>query len=252
MNNKLPAAILFDMGGVLFQVHPREAGYGIVARDVDQLLKRSSGMSPGLLQIEADLKAASRAYGNWKNAQSRRAHCREITHREFWEDFVAADWTEPARSAVVAHASPLCLFLEQNIMERPPTEGALELLQRLAQMGIRTGCISNALSGACSRLLMERYGFEELLGIQIYSDEIGVRKPNPEIFEWATHSLNVAPQDCWYVGDKFDRDVLAGRRAGIGRVVLMLSEETNTGAQVTADPDHIIRTPLELLDLLNR
>jgi HAD superfamily hydrolase (TIGR01549 family) len=252
MKHSLPAAIFFDLGGVLFQVHPCPAGYNILARHVDQLLERASGMSPGIPRIEADLKAASHAYGNWKNAQSRRAHCREITHREYWEDFVAADWSEPARSAVVAHASTLCLLLEQNIMERLPTLGALELLQRLAEMGIRTGCVSNALSGACSRMLMKQHGFEEWLGIQIYSDEMGIRKPNPEIFQWATRSLNVAAQNCWYVGDKLDRDVLAGRRAGIGRVILMPSEETNTGAVVTAEPDHTIRTPLELLDLLNR
>ncbi len=251
MNHRLPSAIFFDLGGVLFQVHSRETGFTIVAKHVDQLLTRASGMSPGIPQIQVDLKAAAAAYVNWKNAQSRRAHCREITHREYWEDFVAADWSDSARSAVVAHASTLCQLLEQSILDRHPTEGALELLQRLAEMGVRLGCVSNTLSGAGSRLLIKQYGFEEWLGIQIYSDEIGVRKPNPEIFQWATRSLNVAAQDSWYVGDKFDRDVLVGRRAGIGKVILLPSEDSSTGASVSTKPDHIIRKPLDLLDLLN-
>ena len=245
-----PAAVLLDFGGVLVQGWPRESAYQEVAAEIDALLTRACGESPGLGQVEADLRAAMRAWRDWKNAQSRRARPREINHREFWEDFVAADWPLAARSVVVAHASDLCQRVDLAMQERTPTDGALELLQRLAALGIRTGCVSNALAGSGSRILMRQYGFEAHLGVQIYSDEVGVRKPNPEIFELATTALNVSPAECWYVGDKRDRDVLGARRAGIARVILMPSGDSDQGPLVTADPDHVIQSPLQLLDLL--
>ncbi|HUR06006.1 MAG TPA: HAD hydrolase-like protein [Nonomuraea sp.] len=34
------------------------------------------------------------------------------------------------------------------------------------------------------------------------------------------------PADAWYVGDNLDRDVVRGRRAGVGMTVLMTSKST--------------------------
>lgn len=42
--------------------------------------------------------------------------------------------------------------------------------------------MSNALCGAGSRALVRQHGFEPYLPVQIYSEEAGIRKPNPEIF----------------------------------------------------------------------
>ncbi len=67
---------------------------------------------------------------------------------------------------------------------------------------------------------MREYGFEPLLGVQVYSDEVGMRKPHPGIFQVAAAGLGVDLAGCWYVGDMPDRDVLGGRRAGVGRVML--------------------------------
>jgi len=105
--NCKPKAILFDVGGVLIDVKPRQEGFLDVARIVNALLIRSSGTCLGEKRILIDLEAAAAAYSSWKFAQSRRARPREITHREFWEDFVASDWPVEAQRAVAAHALSL-------------------------------------------------------------------------------------------------------------------------------------------------
>ena len=245
-----PAAILLDFGGVLVDVHYRPDGLAEVAAEVERLLRRSSGSKLAAARIEADLQAGWRAYHDWKDSEARRPRPREIGHREFWADLVAADWPPAARSAVAAHAWPLCQLLDVATKDRPPKIGALELLQKLQDLGIRTGCVSNSLGAAGSRALMREYGFEELLGIQVYSDEVGIRKPNPEIFLLAATSLDVEPGDCWYVGDTRDRDVVGGRRAGLGRVILMISTESGTGAYASIEPDVIVERPADLLALL--
>ncbi len=245
-----PEAVLFDAGGVLMDVKPRPAGYREMASVVEAFLVRSSGTCLGEARVLADLKAAAAAYSNWKNAQSRRAGPREITHREFWEDFVAADWPAAARMAVAAHASELSWQYEDATMERSPIEGACLVLKTLKASAVRTGIVSNALVGGLTRALMREYGFARYLDIQIYSDETGIRKPNPELFYWATTSLGVTPQKTWYLGDKLDRDVLAGRRAGIGKVILLPDENQETGPVVVAQPDEIIARLVDLLALI--
>lgn len=250
-NQNIPGAILFDFGGVLVEVHQRQEGYREVAQEVYELVHKSSRAPLSEDQIETDLRAGALAYDNWKNAQSRRAKPREITHREFWEDFVAPDWPTAARSAVIAHATLLCQLFESAVMDRPPKDGALMTLQELSRMGIPTGCVSNALAGAFSRDLMHRYGFDQFLAVQIYSDEVGMRKPNPEIFHLATDCLGVRPEQTWYIGDKLDRDVLSARRANLGRAILLPSKETGGGARVTVEPDSIIESPTGLLALID-
>ena len=42
----------------------------------------------------------------------------------------------------------------------------------------------------------------------------------------AARALGVTPADAWYVGDNFDRDVLCGRRAGVGGNILMEAKGT--------------------------
>lgn len=245
-----PEAVLLDFGGVLVDVVHRPGTLGEVAQDVHRLLERARAGSIGIGRVERDLRAGWSAYGAWKSAEGRRARPREITHREMWEELVAADWPARARDVVVEHASELCRRIDTATKERPAKPDALETLRGLAARGIRAGLVSNALCGAGSREIVRVHGFEPYLAVQIYSDEVGMRKPNPEIFALAGRTLGVDLARCWYVGDQIDRDILGGRRAGIGRVFLLPSTDTGTGNDAVADPDIVIRRPSEVLELL--
>jgi FMN phosphatase YigB (HAD superfamily) len=249
---RVPKVIFFDFGGVLVSVRKVDSGFHEVAVRVTELLESAGCAYPDAGRVECDVRAGAAAYENWKDAQSRRGTPREISHREFWEEFVAADWSPDARALVSANASPLSEFFEFSTMERLPNEGALALLIWLQNLGISTGCISNALAGKCSRKLLREFGMEKYLSVQVYSDEVGVRKPNPDIFRIAMSCLGVRGEDAWYVGDKIDRDILAGRRAAIGMVVLMPPGErpSRPSPMVFAKPDHTIKDLGELRGLL--
>ena len=82
---------------------------------------------------------------------------------------------------------------------------------------------------------------------QFYSDEAGVRKPNPELLVRAADAVGVAVGEAWYVGDTWSRDVLCGRRAGVGRTVLMRSMRTDTDvAYPRVAPDLLVPDPAGL------
>ncbi len=57
-------------------------------------------------------------------------------------------------------------------------------------------------------------------------------------------------QEIWYLGDRLDRDVLAGRRAGVGKVILMSNTYQEDGPMVTAQADEIITKLTDLLAML--
>jgi FMN phosphatase YigB (HAD superfamily) len=93
----------------------------------------------------------------------------------------------------------------------------------------------------------------DLFAVQIYSDEAGVRKPNPQMIWNAADELGVAAEGCWFVGDSRRRDILCARRADVAYAVLMRSPRT---ARETGDgwpePDATVDDGFGLLGLLNR
>jgi N-acetyl-D-muramate 6-phosphate phosphatase len=133
---------------------------------------------------------------------------------------------------------------------RPAQDGAREMLEGVAELGLPTALICNTLSANGTRRLVRDHGFAGLLSVELYSDEQGLRKPNPAIFTLALRALDLAPEQVWYVGDKLDRDVLAARRAGLGAAILMTSNDTTERAATGLAPDVVLSDPRELLDLV--
>ncbi len=77
-----------------------------------------------------------------------------------------------------------------------PVEPMLEMLRRAPELGIPTGLISNS-------WVMEHYTDEirELFDVVVISAEVGLHKPQPEIFQLAAEQLGLEPRDCIFVDD---------------------------------------------------
>jgi putative hydrolase of the HAD superfamily len=52
------------------------------------------------------------------------------------------------------------------------------------------------------------------------SEEIGMSKPNPEIFEYVCNTLNVKPEQCIFIGDSLYYDVLGSSKFGMKTIWL--------------------------------
>lgn len=55
----------------------------------------------------------------------------------------------------------------------------------------------------------------DLLDYSLVSDEIDIRKPNKEIFEYTAKQLGLNTNECVYVGDNYNVDVIGSRNAGM-------------------------------------
>ena len=91
----------------------------------------------------------------------------------------------------------------------------------------RTGIISNSFVGARWRE-RERYHFENLADVIVYSHEAGVAKPDPLIFRLACEALGVEPSELVFVDDAREH-VDAARDLGIQAVLF-----TGNAAAITA------------------
>lgn len=250
-----PKALLLDFGGVIVLTE-RNAGWEerLAAHVRDLLDSKGAGdAAPGPGQIVDDIKAACIADSHWKDAMSRPFSPRELRHEEFWGDFVAGDWPKAAHAVVVAEAYELCRKMGHMKSIRTLRRGMLELLDVADAAGVPVGIVSNALSGQVHLDFLEEHGLRARFAVEIHSDAVKVRKPNPEMILLATRKLGVDVADAWYVGDNFDRDVLCGKRAGVGGNILMEAHGTyDLPYELKLLPDAIVTDPVELLGLFNQ
>jgi HAD superfamily hydrolase (TIGR01549 family) len=240
-----PRALLLDFGGVIVESTGEPAqsdGFMATLRDLVD-----GAVSPEV--IEADLVAAGRAYSHWADAMARPYAPTEISHARFWTDFVCADWPESARAAVVDRATELTYELTALAGLRLRA-GVVDVLDAARAAGIPVAVVSNTLCGAVFRDMLAREGLGDRFAVQLYSDEVGVRKPNPALVLAATDALGVAAPDVWFVGDTPLRDILAGRRAGVGLAVLVRSERVVDEADPRAQPDITVDSMVDVHRLL--
>ncbi|CAI2932879.1 HAD family hydrolase [Aminobacter niigataensis] len=247
-----PRALLLDFGGVIVSTAHLPGWQARLAGHVRGLLDKAGLAAPELSaeQIADDIKAGGVADSHWKNAMSRPLAPRELRHEEFWGDFVAGDWPQQARDVVVAEAYDLCCKMGNWKSERVLRSGMLDLLDAADAAGVPVGIVSNALCGKVHVDFLDAHGLTARFATVVHSDEVKVRKPNPEMIWLATRALGIDAAEAWYVGDNFDRDVLCGKRAGIGGNILMEDKGTyDLPYELKLKPDAIVADPVGLLGL---
>jgi N-acetyl-D-muramate 6-phosphate phosphatase len=216
-----PLALLLDFGGVVVTGRRRPEWAAELAGEIHGRFARLGFDEPGEERIRQDVEHGQAAGRRWRDAVSRTPEPLELTHRRFWADFVAADWPAPARAWVTAEATALCGRLGELVQERTSRPGLHDLLDTADGLGVPVGIVSNALCGAVHRDHLRRHGLDGRFAVQVYSDELGIRKPHPGMITAAADALGVPVGSTWYVGDNFDRDALCARRAGAGAAILV-------------------------------
>ena len=236
-----PRALLLDFGGVIAEDAPKqEPVEEALAARVHQIIR---GVLP-VERIVADLAAAVQARDVWRSDPANP----ELTHAQLWAAYVAKDWPVPAKAAVVEHCSDLTYQWAKR--RWVVVEGMAELLEYTLARGIPVVVVSNTMSGRAHRDFLEEAGLAPALAAQLYSDEMGIFKPHPEMLLAAARYLDEPIGRCWFVGDSVQRDVACGRAAGIGGMILRPSPYWTGEDKAAADADEVAADGHEILKLL--
>jgi putative hydrolase of the HAD superfamily len=112
------------------------------------------------------------------------------------------------RAYVAARAEVLALF-----------PGALDLLVALRSRGCKLGLVTNGFA-ATHHDKIDRLGLRGLMDGFFLADEVGLLKPDPALFRHACDVLGSEPARTAMVGDRYERDVLGARDAGLFTVLV--------------------------------
>jgi HAD superfamily hydrolase (TIGR01509 family) len=116
-----------------------------------------------------------------------------------------------------------------------PVAGALEAV-RAAAARCPVGVVSDSgmSPGRSLRVLLDRHGFTPLFQALVFSDEVGVSKPQAPMFETAARQLGVEPSEILHIGDLEHTDI-AGIRALGGTAALFTAINALHAADTRAD-----------------
>lgn len=238
-------AVFFDLGGTLHTASEGEERAMGFAENVLQVLEKQGiilGDSPAVFYEK--LIARSKAYKLYVEK-----YCVELSPEVIWHQWLLADYdVDPEKLYPVAE--PLCCLWDGSRRKHTPREDLIPVLEELTRRGYYLGIISNIISLRQIPRHLERYGVTKYFRQVLTSAGCGMRKPRPEIFTLAYERAGVPASDCVFVGDRYSRDVLGGRRSGTGLVVRIWDKEIperDLPLLGQVEPDYTIHQLSELL-----
>lgn len=151
-----------------------------------------------------------------ENWESLRHECAQILADALREENAAWDFSHATAYRVLDGAIVFRVFPETRAV-----------LQALKARGIPLGVLSNwdfRLTEVLSSL-----GLDEFFDFVLSSAQAGYEKPDARFFEFGLQKIRemhpqIAPRDCFYIGDHFEKDVVPSRAAGM-RALWITREE---------------------------
>jgi FMN phosphatase YigB (HAD superfamily) len=110
-------------------------------------------------------------------------------------------------------------------------EGAVATLQLLREAGIRTALVCDAgfTPGRIVRDFLGEHGLAPHLEFLAFSNEVGVPKPDPQIFRVALEALDAPPEAAVHVGDLLRTDIFGAR--ALGMKTIRITQVTDDAAR---------------------
>jgi FMN phosphatase YigB (HAD superfamily) len=149
---------------------------------------------------------------SWQEAERQRAiDHREVSALERFRDFFVRLALAPAPAVAQAlidtHRTALAAAATFPAHHGP-------LLHRLAQRH-RLAVVSNFDYSPTALAILETAGVRDLFAAVVVSDQVGWRKPRPDIFRYALEATGADPTRTLFVGDKAELDVAGAHRVGM-------------------------------------
>lgn len=231
-----PQAIFFDLDGTLLD--PSDAtleadwrasceAYGDGTFDVDRLLPHLHGVRIGF----------------WKDAERSRRGRADL----MW-----------ARGAVVRDAFAKIDLTDNNLAARIASDyferrdaaitlfpSAVETVERVRAMGIRTALITNG-GAVGQRGKVERFALAPYFDCIVIEGEFGVGKPDERVFHHALASVGCTAESAWMVGDNLEADIATPHRLGM-HTIWLDADARGLPASAAARPHRIVRSIAELM-----
>lgn len=128
----------------------------------------------------------------------------------------------------VVNTNHLYNQVEKILFNYLPTIYCNNTFNALAQLQQITGAPFNLLSntafikGKSLKIILNQLNIAQFFSFQIYSNEVGISKPNPKIFKLMylqakqlQPQTNLLPSQCIHIGDNVNADILGAKQIGL-------------------------------------
>lgn len=131
-----------------------------------------------------------------------------------------------------------------------PFDDVRPFLQALRKAKMRTGIVTHGkTTKQCEKLV--RLGLVDLLGPRdvFISEQVGIAKPNPKLYQHALTSMGLLPSEVMYVGDNLAHDIAPPRAIGMHTAWIKRAAKPDQDLE-SADPEFVIQDFQELAAIL--
>lgn len=132
--------------------------------------------------------------------------------------------------------------------------GAADMVHAIKQRGYPLALVADGPTGTFENILTQ-HNLYDPFDVFAISEQVGVNKPDARMFTTALDQLGISTSDYHrvvMVGNNLERDIKGANALGLISVFLSWStKRTHIPADGTEVPQYTIKTPKELLPLLN-
>ena len=139
---------------------------------------------------------------------------------------------------------------EEVMLNAPPPlkTGVKETLKELS-LYFNIGLISNTgiTPGRIIKEVFNLYDIQKFFQLTLFSDETGVYKPNPLMFETALKKLKCKPQNAIHIGDILETDISGAKNCNM--LAIWINDSSSPGSQII-QPDYEIQKIYDAVDII--
>ncbi len=233
------SAVFFDLGNTLRFVVKDEAHQLAAKQRIAELI----GADEDPDTVYAQLNERYQGYRDWVFETMR-----EAPDAELWTRWLVPEL--PAEK-IAPLGEELTYQYRQASGNRVLGRGMEAVIQTLHQRGYILGIISNLIGTREIPEWLEKDGLAQYFKSVVLSSVLGIRKPDPAIYDHAAREIGVSPENCAYIGDNLNRDVTGTHAAGFGLSVIINQPEKLAQIEVTEDnqPNVVLHNFEDLLTL---
>ena len=236
MRNVKPSAIFFDLDDTII-----DDSSGVDSGWRRALLENTAGINADLDALVARVHGVRDWY--WSDPERHRVGRQDLRASSAWivgEALSRLEIADPERATRIAHR-----YRDVREEDRTLLPGAVETLEQVRALGIKTALLTNGAATA-QRAKLTRFNLERQFDFIGIEGEFGYGKPDERVYQAALAALGVAPAETWMVGDNLEWDVAAPMRIGLTGIWLDRFRKGLPEAGAV-QPDRVVTSIGELL-----
>ncbi len=153
---------------------------------------------------------------------------------------------KPSKDLLEEAASIKTGYFRDHLVPRP---GAIEAIDAIRAKGKKVSCLTN-----CSKDIEDLWpksAFHGIFDDVVFSSDVGLAKPDPEIYRIAAERLGLSPEQVLFVGDGANHELTGAKKANMPALMLT-NDYIPVAVTRETDWEHKVSDLRQVADFMDR